>query len=101
MDNDVTGLPTALSSDPIVAGVTGEPCLLRAFGVEIGDTLKLHTSETHPWYQSHSPPAPCWATTAHMTTGTPETPNGEAALPGQQPGTRPWNPPAPRMTSVT
>ena len=46
MDNDVTGLPTVLSNDPVtssirepVAGVTGEPGLLRAFSVNIGDTL--------------------------------------------------------------
>ena len=50
---------------------------------------------------SLSPPASGWATTALTTTVTHETPEGEVALPGQQPGTHPWNPLAPRMTSVT
>ena len=104
IDNDVAGLPTALSNDPVtsfitepVAGVTGESGVFIAFGDEIGDTrgnirhfsVKPHASETHLWYQNHSPPAPGWATNALTTTRTPETPEGEMVLPGPQPGTRP------------
>ena len=88
IDNDVTGLPTVLSNDPVAsfrrepgAGVSGEHGVPRALGDEIGDTLgwgkicrfsvRPETPETHPWY--HCPPAPGWAATALTTTGTLET----------------------------
>ena len=51
MDYDVTGLPTVLTNDPVassirepVAGATGEPGVLRAFGVEIGGILGKYPS---------------------------------------------------------
>ena len=64
MDNDVAGLPTALSNDPVasfirepVAGVTGEPALLRAFGGEIRDTLEKYPSFLGEMYIGNTPMA--------------------------------------------
>ena len=51
LDNDVTGLPAALSNYPVasfitepVVGVTGESSVIIAFGDEIGDTLGNYPS---------------------------------------------------------